>query len=261
MNAHGVQTAAWLLVVLPALSAAVLLLGGRRTDTWGHLLGVLVPVVLFVYAVILFFSVKSESAANGAREINHHMFTWIPVGSFKVDVGLLIDPLSMVFVLLITGVGSLIHIYAVGYMAHDHDRRRFFGYFNLFIAAMLLLVLANNYLVLYVGWEGVGLASYLLIGWYSDRPTRSHRGPQGVHRQPGRRRRPVDRDHADVRLLRHHLLRRRLRRSSAPAATPARASPPRSGSCCCSAPAASPASSRCRPGCPTRWRARPRCRR
>ena len=76
----------------------------------------------------------------------------------------------MVFVLLITGVGSLIHIYAIGYMDHDHDRRRFFGYFNLFIAAMLLLVLANNFLVLYVGWEGVGLASYLLIGfWYSDR--------------------------------------------------------------------------------------------
>ena len=98
------------------------------------------------------------------------MFSWIPVGSFKVDVGLLIDPLSMVFVLLITGVGSLIHIYAIGYMSHDHDRRRFFGYFNLFVAAMLLLVLANNYLVLYVGWEGVGLASFLLIGWYSDRP-------------------------------------------------------------------------------------------
>ena len=171
MNAHGVQTAAWLLLVLPAASAAVLLLGGRRTDKWGHLLGTLVPVVLFVYAVILFFSVKSENGSNGDREINYHMFSWIPVGSFKVDVGFLIDPLSMVFVLLITGVGSLIHIYAVGYMAHDHERRRFFGYFNLFIAAMLLLVLANNYLVLYVGWEGVGLASFLLIGWYADRPS------------------------------------------------------------------------------------------
>ena len=82
---------------------------------------------------------------------------------------MLIDPLSMVFVLLITGVGSLIHIYAVGYMAHDPGRRRFFGYFNLFIAAMLLLVLADNYLALYVGWEGVGVASYLLISYYYDR--------------------------------------------------------------------------------------------
>ena len=107
------------------------------------------------------------------------MFTWIPVGGFKVDVGLLIDPLSMVFVLLITGVGSLIHIYAVGYMAHDPGRRRFFGYFNLFIAAMLLLVLANNYLVLYVGWEGVGLASYLLIGCYYNR----RRGDRGATRR------------------------------------------------------------------------------
>ncbi len=171
MNAHGVQTAAWLLLALPALSAAILLLGGRRTDKWGHLLGTFVPVALFVYAIILFFSVKGESGTGGHREINYHMFSWIPVGQFKIDVGLLIDPLSMVFVLLITGVGSLIHIYAVGYMSHDRDRRRFFAYFNLFIAAMLLLVLANNYLVLYVGWEGVGLASFLLIGWYSDRPT------------------------------------------------------------------------------------------
>ena len=86
-----------------------------------------------------------------------------------MDAGLLIDPLSMVFVLLITGVGSLIHIYAVGYMAHDDGRRRFFGYFNFFIAVMLLLVLADSYLLLYVGWEGVGLASYLLISYYFNR--------------------------------------------------------------------------------------------
>ena len=78
------------------------------------------------------------------------------------------DPLSACFMLLITGVGSLIIIYSVGYMAHDRDRRRFFGYLNLFIAAMLLLVLADNYLVLYVGWEGVGLASYLLIGFWQS---------------------------------------------------------------------------------------------
>ena len=86
------------------------------------------------------------------------------------------------FVLLITGVGSLIHIYAVGYMAHDPGRRRFFGYFNLFVAAMLLLVLANNYLVLYVGWEGVGLASYLLIGFYYNRARR----PQRARRRSSR---------------------------------------------------------------------------
>jgi NADH-quinone oxidoreductase subunit L len=165
--AHGIQSAAWLLVALPALSAAALLLLGKRADRWGHLLGALVPVVLFVYAVLLFFSIKGESGEG--RERNLHLFSWVPVGGFNVDAGFLLDPLSLTFVLLITGVGSLIHIYAVGYMDHDPGRRRFFGYFHLFIAAMLLLVLANGYLVLYVGWEGVGLASYLLIGYYYTR--------------------------------------------------------------------------------------------
>jgi NADH-quinone oxidoreductase subunit L len=164
-TAHGIQSAAWLLVALPLLSAAVLLLAGRRADKWAHFVGAGIPVVLFAYAVALFFSVKGESN----REINLHLYSWIPVAGFRVDAGMLIDPLSMVFVLLITGVGSLIHIYAVGYMAHDPGRRRFFGYFNFFIAVMLLLVLANNYLALYVGWEGVGLASYLLISYYFDR--------------------------------------------------------------------------------------------
>ncbi len=165
-TAEGMQSAAWLLVALPLFSSAVLLLAGRRADKWAHFVGAGVPVVLFVYAVALFFSVKGESN----REINLHLYSWIPVAGFRVDAGMLIDPLSMVFVLLITGVGSLIHIYAVGYMAGDPGRRRFFGYFNFFVAVMLLLVLANNYLALYVGWEGVGLASYLLISYYFDRP-------------------------------------------------------------------------------------------
>jgi NADH-quinone oxidoreductase subunit L len=171
-TAHGIQSAAWLLVALPLFSSAVLLLAGRRADKWAHLLGAAVPVVLFVYAVMLFFSVKAETN----REINLRLYQWLVVGTFKVDAGFLVDPLSMVFVLLITGVGSLIHIYAVGYMAHDPGRRRFFGYFNFFIAVMLLLVLANNYLAMYVGWEGVGLASYLLIAFYYDRDTAATAG-------------------------------------------------------------------------------------
>jgi NADH-quinone oxidoreductase subunit L len=166
-TAHGIQSAAWLLVALPALSAAVLLLLGKRADKWGHLLGTIVPLGLFVYGVLLFFSIKSEPGDGRVRAL--HLFSWIPVGSFKVDVGFQLDPLSLTFVLLITGVGSLIHIYSVGYMNHDAGRRRFFGYLNLFVASMLLLVLANNYLVLYVGWEGVGLASYLLIAYYYTR--------------------------------------------------------------------------------------------
>ena len=132
----------------------------------------------------------------------------MPVGGFQVDAGFQLDQLSMAFVLLVTFVGSLIHVYSVGYMEHDDDRRRFFAYLNLFVAAMLLLVLADNYLLLYVGWEGVGLASYLLIGFWNHKPERRDRGEEGVRRQPGRRHRPVDRDHADVR----HVRRVRLRR-------------------------------------------------
>jgi NADH-quinone oxidoreductase subunit L len=165
--AHGIQSAAWLLVALPALSAAVLLLVGNRANKWAHWVGALVPVALFVYGVMLFFSIKGETGEGRQRELN--LFSWVPVGGFKVNAGFLLDPLSLAFVLLITGVGSLIHIYAVGYLDHDEGRRRFFGHFHLFIAAMLLLVLGNGYLVLYVGWEGVGLASYLLIGYYYTR--------------------------------------------------------------------------------------------
>jgi NADH-quinone oxidoreductase subunit L len=143
----------------------VLLVGGRRTDRWGHLLGCVLPVGAFVYGVIAFFTLLGDTH----REQDQHLYTYILVGHFQANVSLLIDPLSICFVLLITGVGSLIIIYSVGYMAHDPGRRRFFGYLNLFVASMLLLVLADNYLVLYVGWEGVGLASYLLIGFWQDR--------------------------------------------------------------------------------------------
>jgi NADH-quinone oxidoreductase subunit L len=167
--AVGVQRAAWLLVAFPLAGAAVLLLGGKRTNAWGHLLGVAMPVAAFVYGVIAFAVMLSYPAASRARDL--HIYQWISVGRFNVDIGLLLDPLSICFVLLITGVGSLIHIFAVGYMASDPERRRFFGYMNLFLAAMLLLVLADNYLGLYAGWEGVGLASYLLIGFWQYKPT------------------------------------------------------------------------------------------
>ena len=160
--ATGALRASWLLLVFPLFGATVLLVGGRRTNRWGHLLGVAMPVAAFVYGVIAFFSLLGDTN----REQDQHLYSWIPVAHFQVNVNLLIDPLSICFVLLITGVGSLIIIYSVGYMSHDRDRRRFFGYMNLFLASMLLLVLADNYLVLYVGWEGVGLASYLLIGFW-----------------------------------------------------------------------------------------------
>ena len=162
--ASGTFSLIWLLIALPALGAAVLLLGGRRTNAWGHLLGVLMPVASFVVAAFLFAAMLGQPAAE--RGAIQHLYDWQIVGAFKVPFSLQLDQLSMVFVLLITFVGSLIHIYAIGYMVHDPGRRKFFGYLNLFVAAMLLLVLADNYLLLYVGWEGVGLASFLLIGWY-----------------------------------------------------------------------------------------------
>jgi NADH-quinone oxidoreductase subunit L len=166
--AIGVQRAAWLLLVFPLAGAIILLLGGKRTNSWGHLVGVAMPVAAFVYGVIAFFAMLSYPASQRSRDL--HLYSWIPVAGFKVNIGLLLDPLSICFVLLITGVGSLIHIFAVGYMANDPERRRFFGYMNLFLAAMLLLVLADNYLALYAGWEGVGLASYLLIGFWQFKP-------------------------------------------------------------------------------------------
>jgi NADH-quinone oxidoreductase subunit L len=168
-EASGAAGSAWLLIAFPLVGAAVLLFGGRATNAWGHLLGCLTVIASFVYGAILFFS--STGLPEEERVQNLHVFDWIPVGQLQVDLGLRIDPLSISFVLLITGVGSLIHIYSIGYMADDPDRRRFFGYFNLFVAAMLILVLGNSFVTLYLGWEGVGLASYLLIGWYTNRPS------------------------------------------------------------------------------------------
>jgi NADH-quinone oxidoreductase subunit L len=164
LTAVGAQRAAWLLLAFPVAGAVILLLGGKRSNSWGHLVGVAMPVASFVYAVIAYAAMLGYPASQRARDV--HLFSWIPAGGLQVNVGLLLDPLSICFVLLITGVGSLILIFSVGYMANDPERRRFFGFMNLFLAAMLLLVLADNYLALYAGWEGVGLASYLLIGFW-----------------------------------------------------------------------------------------------
>ncbi|WP_425572251.1 NADH-quinone oxidoreductase subunit L [Pseudonocardia eucalypti] len=167
--AHGVGSLAWLLFVLPGASAAILFLVGRRANAWGHLLGCLSVLGAFAVGVALFL--QSLGAAPEQRSTELKLFSWIAVSSLHVDFGLRLDPLSLTFVLLITGVGSLIHIYSIGYMSHDEGRRRFFAQLNLFVAAMLLLVLGNNFVMLYLGWEGVGLASYLLIGFYQNRPS------------------------------------------------------------------------------------------
>ena len=166
-TADGAFSLLWVVIALPLLGAAVLLLGGRATDKWGHLLGTLLPIGSFVISVVLFFSLLGRE--EGDRQVSQHLYDWIDVGGLHIGMDLLYDPLSALFLLLITGVGSLIHVYSIGYMAHDPRRRRFFGYLNLFVAAMLMLVLSENYLGLFLGWEGVGLASYLLIGFWQHK--------------------------------------------------------------------------------------------
>ncbi|KOS54118.1 NADH-quinone oxidoreductase subunit L [Rhodococcus rhodochrous] len=199
---NGISSTVWLLPALPLFGAVVLLLTGRRSDTWGHLLGCATALASFALGLALFVDMLGRDTAD--RAVNQDLFQWVPVANLQIDFGLQLDQLSMCFVLLITGVGSLIHIYSVGYMAHCPDpsgrstgsaagtsgrsagsaagasgrsassapgRRLFFAYLNLFLAAMLLLVLADNYFGLYVGWEGVGLASYLLIGFWQYKPS------------------------------------------------------------------------------------------
>ncbi|MDD9205960.1 NADH-quinone oxidoreductase subunit L, partial [Georgenia sp. 10Sc9-8] len=166
-ESSGAADLAWLLVAIPLLSSGVLLVLGRRANTWGHWLGVLASAATFVIGVAILVEMLVSDASR--RVMDLHLFSWIPAGDLSVDVGMRVDPLSMTFVMLVSFVGTLIHVYSVAYMEHDADRRRFFAYLNLFVAAMLLLVLADSYAVLFVGWEGVGLASYLLIGFWNYR--------------------------------------------------------------------------------------------
>jgi NADH-quinone oxidoreductase subunit L len=165
----GVFDLTWLLVAFPLAGAALLLLSGRRLQRWGPVVGSTMSGLSFLWALILFGALFSHDP--GDRSFTNTMFTWVPVNGFHVPAQLLVDPLSACFMLLITGVGTMIHVYSIGYMEHDPKRTRFFGFLNLFVAAMLLLVLGSNYLVLFVGWEGVGLASYLLIGFWHYKPS------------------------------------------------------------------------------------------
>jgi NADH-quinone oxidoreductase subunit L len=165
--AGGAFAYLWLLIGFPLAGAAILLFGGKRTNRWGHYVGTLAVVASAAYAVILLLALMGRSPEE--RTVVQHIADWIFINKFSASIALQLDQLSMVFVLLITIVGSLIHVYSIGYMKDDPDRRRFFGFLNLFVAAMLLLVLADNYLLLYAGWEGVGLASFLLIGFWQHK--------------------------------------------------------------------------------------------
>ncbi len=167
VDASGITSYAWLMIAIPMVVAAILLLGGRATNRWGHLLGVVGALGSFAVALACWISMISLPESKRAMRV--HIFDWLSMGQMNVSAALLIDQLSILFALLVTGVGSMIFIYSIGYMAHDANRRRFFAYLNLFISAMLVLVLADNYALLFIGWEGVGLASYLLIGFWQHR--------------------------------------------------------------------------------------------
>ena len=198
----------------------------------------------------------STSTPGLAREVTINWFTWIPVGALQVHAALLVDPLSMTMVLFVTGVSALIHLYSIGYMKGDPDYPKFFLYLNLFVASMLILVLGNNLLFTFVGWEGVGVCSYWLVSFWFGRRQR---------RECGARRRSLYNRLADVGFLIAMFIvfdktgTLNYRGIFAHLSTSTRRHVPPSACCCSSPRPASRPRSRCSHGWPTPWRAPRRC--
>jgi NADH-quinone oxidoreductase subunit L len=167
------QDLVWLIPVLPLAGFVLLMVAGRRLgDPRAGWLGTLVVAGSFVASIAMWIELGGLDPDQ--RVVHQVLFTWIPAGAFRVDIGLLADPLSIAMCMFITGIGALIHLYSIGYMKGDPDYAKFFVYLNLFIASMLLLILGDNLLLTFLGWEGVGACSYLLISfWFSDRANAS----------------------------------------------------------------------------------------
>jgi len=162
--------AAPVIILLPLVGFFVLTFGGRRLgDPSAGWLGTLAVAGSFVASIVTFLGL--HSLAPHARSVVQTYYTWVPVGGLKVNVSALLDPLSLAMVLFVTGVSSLIHLYSISYMKGDPQFRKFFVYLNLFVFSMIVLVMAGNFLFTFVGWEGVGTCSYLLIGFWFDRET------------------------------------------------------------------------------------------
>src|SRR6478609_832698 len=168
MDARNLLDLAWVIPAIPALGAVVLLLFGKRIgEPRAGWIATALMSLSFVASLTAFIALRSLSP--DARANVSQGFTWIQAGTFRVDFRFLVDPLSSTMTLFVTGVGALIHLYAIGYMHGDERFSRFFAYFNLFAAAMLVLVLASSFLLTFLGWEGVGLCSYLLVGFWYER--------------------------------------------------------------------------------------------
>jgi NADH-quinone oxidoreductase subunit L len=183
----------WLIPLLPAFGAAVTFFFGRRLQKATVsvvCVGVIVLTFLMACGAVSEYSAWSSTSEHHHQPYQTILYTWLGSGTghltyathdgtlapFQADAGFLLDPLSSIWLLFVTGVGMLIHIYSTGYMAHEEGYYRFFGYLNLFMFSMLTLILANNYVMLFVGWEGVGLCSYLLIGFYFHRKSATDAG-------------------------------------------------------------------------------------
>ena len=167
-SASGAAALVWLCVAVPLLASGILLVAGKRVESWGHWLAVGASgLSLLVGSAAL---VQLIGASPEERAMRVRLYRWFATGDFVVDLSLRVDPLSVTFLMLVTFVGTLIHVYSVGYMERDPAKTRFFAYLNLFVASMLLLVLGDSYAVMFVGWEGVGLASYLLISFWNQVP-------------------------------------------------------------------------------------------
>src|SRR6478735_4629080 len=168
MSARNLLDLAWLIPAFPAFGAVVLLLFGKRIgEPKAGWFATAMVALSFVASVIAFFALRSLHPA--VRENVSQGFTWIQAGTFRVDFRFLVDPLSSTMTLFVTGIATLIHLYAIGYMHGDERFSRFFAYMNLFAASMLVLVLGSSFLMTFLGWEGVGLCSYLLISFWFER--------------------------------------------------------------------------------------------
>ncbi|HEX2048546.1 MAG TPA: proton-conducting transporter membrane subunit, partial [Acidimicrobiales bacterium] len=167
--------AVWLIPALPLAGFLILLAAGRRLgDPKAGYLATTMMFLSFFVAVGVWIDLMGREADD--RLFEQELFSWIPAGGLSVDIGFLVDPLSVTMALFVTGVGALIHLYAVGYMYGDERFPTFFVYLNLFAFAMLMLVLANSFLLTFLGWEGVGACSYFLISFWFERPTAATAG-------------------------------------------------------------------------------------